>query len=239
MLNYLIIALISLAGGAGQSITGFGAGIIIMTVLPSVISMGLAPAVSGTICTPLSISIAWRYRKYAKWKMVLFPCAVYMAASGIAIYLSSVINMDKMKPLLGVFLILMALYFIFLDKKVSVKGTLFTAFLCSAVSGVLGGFFGIGGPFLVLYYLAVTATKEEYLGSINLLFAITTVYQLVMRIATGVLTVPCIPWIAVGIAFVLLGRIIGSRIVDRMNVEKMRKAIYIFLIFAGIMTIVK
>ena len=109
--------------------------------------------------------------------------------------------------------------------------------LCSGISGILSGFFGIGGPLLALYFLAVTEEKEEYLGTLNGLFTITTLYQLALRIASGILTADCIPFIAVGIAAILLGRIAGSRIVDKTDKNKMRLLIYIFLAIAGILTI--
>lgn len=230
--------LVAFAAGLLQAVTGFGGGIMIMTVLPSLISMNLAPAISGAICTPLSWSIAWKYRKFASLKTSCFPCIVYMIASSIAIRVSARVDMNYLKPVFGLLLVLMGLYFIFFSEKAKVNGNYLTAFVCSAASGLLGGFFGIGGPFLVLYFLAVTHSKEEYLGNINLLFAVTTLHQLLVRIHAGILTLDLAPLVLAGSCSVLLGRFLGSKIVERMDTGKMKTVIYLFLILSGIMTVI-
>ena len=237
-MNYLFIALIACAGGFLQAITGFGAGIVIMIVLPNILSMNLAPAVSGAICAPLTWVMSWRYHKEANLRKIIFPSICYIICSTIAIRISKVIDMNGLKPVFGVFLIVLAVYFMFFANKVKIKGTPIAAVVCGGISGFLGGFFGIGGPLMTLYFLAVTETKEEYLGSINATFAITSTYQLLLRIVSGVLTISAGPFVAAGIAGILIGRIFGTKVVDKLNGPQMKKAIYIFLAFAGIMTVI-
>ncbi len=238
MIVNVLTAMIAMLGGFLQAITGFGGGIIIMMVLPNLVSMQVAPAISGTICTPLAASIAWRYRRHLNVKKVIFPAVVYMAASTVAIRLTTILNMNAMKPVFGGFLVVLALYFMFFSQKVKVKGTMTSALVCSAVSGALGGMFGIGGPLVTLYFLAVTETKEEYLGTINGLFAVTCVYQLFVRILSGILTVQTIPTILFGFCGISVGRYFGSKVVDKLDAARMKQYIYLFLAFAGIVTIV-
>lgn len=238
MLIYLWISLITLIAGMLQAITGFGGGIIIMIVLPNLISMNLAPAISGVICTPLAWSIAFKYRKWCNFKKIILPTIFYIVASTIAIKISTIIDMNALKPVFGIFLILLAIYFMLFSNKIHIKGTILSAFVCSVISGALGGLFGIGGPLLVLYFLAISDTKQEYLGNINGVFAITTLYQMIARIAAGILTLQTIPMIIIGIIGILIGRFWGSKVVDRLDVEKMKKIIYIFLAFAGTITVI-
>lgn len=89
------------------------------------------------------------------------------------------------------------------------------------------------------YFLAITDSKEEYLGTINVLFSITTAYQFVVRIASGILTLELLPMVAVGIAAILAGRFLGSRIVDKLDGARMKKIIYAFLAVAGVITILQ
>lgn len=63
MTQFVFVPLISLMGGMVQTVTGFGAGIIIMLFLHNVLPMNIAPAVSNTTCAPLAWSIAWKYHK--------------------------------------------------------------------------------------------------------------------------------------------------------------------------------
>lgn len=234
----VIMFFLTAMAGFLQSITGFGGGIVIMVFLPQMLSMNLAPAVSGTCCTPLAWSIALKYWKHCNYKKIIWPVIFYISASTLAIKASTMLNMNALKPVFGIFLILLAIYFSFFSNTVKVKGTMLTAFICSVASGILGGFFGIGGPFLVLYFLAVTDSKEEYLGTINGVFALTTVSQFITRIITGIITVNEIPIIAAGIVGILLGSQLGGRVVSKLDGNKMKKMIYAFLGVAGMITVV-
>lgn len=53
----------------------------------------------------------------------------------------------------------------------------------------------------------------------------------------GVLTWEEVPAILVGIVFVLIGRFWGSGVVDKLDVARMKRGIYFFLIIAGILTV--
>ena len=135
-----------------------------------------------------------------------------------------------------IFLILLSVYFMFFSKKLKVSGKPWTAVLCVSLSGVLSGLFGIGGPTLVMYYIAVTKTKEEYLGTMNFVFAVAITYQIIVRFVTGVLTVNLLPMLVIGTASILVGRIIGTKIVDKIDGEKLKKIVYVFLAISGVIT---
>ena len=90
-------------------------------------------------------------------------------------------------------------------------------------------FFSIGGPPIVLYFLATTEEKEEYLGSIQLFFMISNVIGTCMRISKGLITRELLPYMAVGIVMLLAGRSIGSQFVERMDQARMKKLIYGFV----------
>lgn len=237
--HLLFVGGIAVLSGLVQSVTRSGGGIMAMLFLPNFMPMKVAPALSDTICTPLSGSISWKYRKFISRGKILVPAIFYLISSGICIKLSTVVNLDSLKAVFGGLLVVLAFYFIFFSGKIHLKGNFLTAFLCSLFSGVMAGFFGIGGPLMVLYYLAVTDEKEDYLGTINLFFTITAIYQIAMRAITGVLTLDLVPLMLAGIAGVLVGKTIGGKIVDRINGELMKKIIYVFLAIAGVITIIK
>ena len=236
MVVYLVITFSSILAGCVQAVTGFGGGIMQMQFLPYFFPMNVAPAIGECTCTPLNWAIAWNYRKQINWRLVWIPTICYMAFSTLSIWLSTKVDLGGLKLVFGIFLIVLSIYFIFFSGKLKVSGSLFTAFLCSSVSGLLSGLFGIGGPTMAMYYLAVTNGKEEYLGTMNMVFAFCMIYQLIARFTAGILTFDMIPILIVGIAGVLVGRIFGSKIVDRIDGEKLKKIVYIFLAVSGVIT---
>ena len=102
-----------------------------------------------------------------------------------------------------------------------------------------GGLFGIGGPLMVLYYLSTTDDKETYLGTINLVFTITEGYSAIMRYCNGLISLEQSTLILCGFVAVLAGRYFGSRLVDKLDGEKMKKFIYLLLALSGLITFIR
>ena len=101
------------------------------------------------------------------------------------------------------------------------------------------GLFGIGGPPMVLYYLAAMDSKEEYLGTIQAFFCLTGFYTLAMRILKGYYTLDLALPTLIGIAGILLGMLAGNRLQARINGVMMRKLVYAFLGVTGAINLLK
>ena len=89
---------------------------------------------------------------------------------------------------------------------------------------------------MALYFLTVTTTKEEYIGTTQTYFLLTSAYTTVVRIMGGILNKELLLIAIPGILAILLGEWIGIRIVDKISPMKMKRIIYIALATAGITT---
>ena len=223
--------------GVTQTVTGFGAGIVIMMVLPLFFPVVSAAAINSSICTALALGLAWHYRRQVRWKLILWSAICFGTASTLAVTYLSALKSDLLLKLLGVCLMALSIYFLFFSQKLRVKATTGTAMVCAGISGTLGGLFGIGGPPMVIYYLAALEGKEEYLGTLQMFFAITGGYICLLRALQGTYTADMVPLTLLGILATLLGMQVGRRIVDRMDEQVMRKVIYVFLAITGVLNI--
>lgn len=239
MEKLMIVSAAALAAGFIQSVTGFGGALVMMMVLPYFVAMKTATALGGLICVPMCIAVALRYRREVQVRQAVFPTAVYLVSSAVFIRIAASINLDSLKAAFGILLVALAAYFQFFSGKLNLKGDLKTAFVCAALSGLTGGLFGVGGPVLVLYYLAVTKDKKSYLGTINFVFAITESYSAVVRSINGLITGNLLPLILAGFCAVLLGSFLGARVVDRLDGERMKRFIYLLLAVSGAITFLR
>ena len=64
---WIAVFLIAAMGGVVQAVTGFGAGVVMMLVLPNFFDLLTAPALSSAIALALNTSLAFRFRKYIRW----------------------------------------------------------------------------------------------------------------------------------------------------------------------------
>lgn len=109
------------------------------------------------------------------------------------------------------------------------------AVLCAALSGVVGGLFGLSGPPMVIYFLAAMPDKKSYLGTIQTFFFFTGVYTLGFRIYAGVYGANLVVLTMLGMASVWIGMFVGDKIVNKLDAMMMKKFIYVFLGLSGLL----
>lgn len=228
------------AAGAGliQSVTGFGAAVMMMLVLPYFFDMIRSPALSSSISLGLSAVLVWRFRKYVDWKLTLPVALAYVTLSTAAISVVGKLDLDMLTIVFALLLILLSLYYLFFSGSFSIRPTPVSALVCGAAAGVCGGLFSIGGPVAVLYFLPAARSKESYVANLQLLFCITNLTNLFVRISKGIYTWELVPLTLVGVLGINLGKIAGLRVLDRLDIAGMRKLVYLFIGVSGVLTLV-
>lgn len=230
---WIAVAFGVIAGGVIQSVTGFGSAVVMMMVFPYFLDMVAAPALSSAINVGLTPALAWKFRKYIDWKIAVPPIIAYLATSLPILNFVQDIDLDVLTIVFGVFLIVLSIYFFIFADRIHVEGNWKTALICGAISGVTSAFFGIGGPVLAIYFVSATKSKEEYLGNFQFHFAVSNTVNFIMRISKGIYTLDLVPLTIIGILGIHVGKKLGLKILDKINVELMRKIVYAFVGISG------
>lgn len=236
-MDLLYVFIPSVVAGLVQSTTGFGSGIVMMLFFPLFMDLLPAAGLSCLISLFCNSHLVVKYRKHIQVKMTIFPLLLHFGVCFLALRISTVLPIASLKAYFGLFLVILAAYFIFFSNRVRIQGGIVSAVICSVLAGLGNGFFGISGPPMVVYYLALAGNdKKKYIGTIQFFFFVTSLYASVLRILEGIVTWDLAGMLAAGSIGILLGNIIGSRILEKLNVEVMKKLIYIFLALSGVVT---
>ena len=238
-MSFVLVAAAAVGAGIVQTVTGFGAGIFLMLFLPFFFDMLAAPAVSSAICLTLSTSLAWQFRRKILWNVCLLPTLVYMAGSMWAIGMVKSMDMELLTLAFGVFLILLSIYFLLFSSRLTLRANRLTASICATISGVTSGLFGIGGPLMAIYFVSATEDKESYIGSIQFLFAATSVLNLFARILSRIYTIDLIPITILGFVGIMTGKKIGLYILNILDPDLMKKLVYFYVGISGVLTVLK
>ena len=185
------IFLLALGASFVQRSTGFGFGIFIMTALPFLMpSYGEATALSGLLALTTSVTIVIRYHKFVNWKRLLPILSTFVLVSAVAIFMLNRIEGRTMRMILGGILILTSIYFsCFKDKlKRYIRPTLGCQIGAGALSGIMGGLFGMQGPPAVLYFISSEPDKEHYMAMTQMYFLIGNTIMTAVRAFNGFLT---------------------------------------------------
>ena len=238
-LQMLYVMLPALVAGVIQATTGFGAGIFMMLFFPMFLPMIQCSALSGAIGVINNAKLSWQYREHARPRLLLLPTLFYVGCNTLCIWYSTRIDLGAFKPYFGLFLLVLGLYFLFFAQRIHLKGGLLSAAVCACLSGAASGFFGIGGPPMVLYFLALVGDdKYAYLGTIQLFFLITGLQGVVTRAMAGIYTPSLLLLVPAGMLGITIGNIIGTKIVQRVRMDRLRIVIYAFLCLAGLATFI-
>lgn len=236
----IYIGIAAVFAGIVQGITGFGAGIVMMMILPMVLrSIPQSAGVSSAICIILSLQMFLLYRKHVDMKKVAAPAVLYIAMCTLAMYFSTLIDQTAMKRVFGVFLIMLSIYYLFINKNNDRKKlNLPVSVLCIMVSAVCDGLFGVGGPLMVVYFLSTTHNTHQYLGTIQAFFCLNGIYNTCFRIYRGILLPEHMLYIAVGMGCILIGGMLANKMISKLDGLLIRKLTYAVIGISGILNLI-
>lgn len=236
---FLAVAFSAVLAGAIQNIAGFGAGIILMLVLPHFFDMLASSSINVSICVGMTVILAWKFRKYVSPRSILLPLISFSAVNIFTIWIVGSLDLHYLAMAFGLFFIALAFYFAFFQSRIHITATPVTAISCGALGGALSGLFSIGAPAMALYFLAVTKDRKSYMGNLQLLLAVSNIISMCTRIYRGIYTLDLIPVTVAGFAGLLVGQYIGSRISGRLDPIKLNRMIYFLVGFSGLTTFLK
>ena len=236
---YLSVLITALLGGLVQGVTGFGGGIITMLIFPHFFSIPIGAGITGALGIALCAFVALRYRKELNGRMAIMPALLYIVVSSTVISFSMAVEPALIKKAFGAFLILLSAYYVFISKSVqNRKLGICMSIVCIAISAACDGMFGIGGPLMVLYFMSMTKSTHEYLGTIQLFFWFNSMYNTTFRFYKGILLPEHLIFIAFGVVGILAASSIAGKVVDKLNVATMRKLIYIMIGISGVVNLI-
>ncbi len=224
--SFLIIGLIALLSAFIQGCTGFGFSIIAMTLMPLVMPLKYASAVTAISSFFMVASFAFNLRKQINFKLVLYPLisSTVTSLAGVAFMMSSPDNL--MRRILGLILILLSVYFVFFNQKIRVMQTPVNGLIIGSVSGILSGLFNMGGPPMVIYFLSATDDKMEYNATLQCYFALNGSLVFILHLLVGNFNAQIAQYCGVSLVGIAFGSFIGFKIFKKIAFPIIRKIIY-------------
>lgn len=234
MLTNVGIAAIALGASLLQSVSGFGFGIVFMALTPLFIpyttSVGISTILSGT----LNLVILKRCWRDIDWRQLWLPVLFCLCGSSIGTFMMATTPSPIYKRLLGVFLIILAIWLSFFSDRVRIRKTTRNAGIAGVVSGLCGGLFSVNGPPMVLYFISVIEEKKTYLATLQAYFIINNIYLLIIRSASGLMPEGIGLSALFGLGGLLIGSFIGGKIFNKIDGKKLKKIVYIVMVVSGL-----
>lgn len=231
----IILFFFTMTASFVQRVSGFGFGIVVMTLLPALMpTYGEATALSGSLAIVAAAITAIKMRRHLNCSMLWPILLAFTFVSLGAIHVVALLYSDTLKRILGAVLVLTSLYFFFLDGKFRIRPSRTMGLSMGVLSGLMGGLFAMQGPPAVVYFISSTKTKEEYTALTQWYFFLGNSLMTLFRWREGFVTANVGKLWLVGCAGVLLGLFLGSKLYQYISVRWLRRAVYLVLLVSGV-----
>lgn len=239
MLEILFLFTVCFLGSMIQAVTGFGFAIVAMPLLTLILPFKTAATTVTVISFILACQMAYRLRANINIRIMVAPLITTVLGRTLGVYILQRFDAAVLSKALGVFLVLLAMWFVYANGKFRIKAKTSTGLMAGLISGIFGGSFNIGGPPIAVYYFSALESKEEYNSTTQATFALSIAYNLLLHIIYGNVSMQVLKFAAVGILAIILGSTIGIAIFCKINKGVMGKIIYSFIAVMGIMLFVR
>lgn len=240
MLSYALAAAVSAAACLVQTVSGFGFGIFSMAFFPYFMpSYAASVSLTNLLAFSSAAPIAFMHRTRVRWRVIWPPLLIYPISNALVIRLAARTPDAAVYRLLGAALILLSLYFLLLKKRVHIRATPLSGLIAGGLGGALNGLFSMGGPPMVLYFLAATRDEGEYIACAQAYFTLSNAMTLLIRAAGGQLTVQVFAYYAIALAALVPVGWLGERLRGRMEGETLRRTVYALMAVSGFLMLLK
>lgn len=239
-MTIVIIALINFLSAFIQAASGFGYAIFAMSLMPLVIPFPQCSIISAAVIIVIGIQMTISLRSHIRIKKIILPMVFCILSTWVGIYIIRVTDESRIRIVLGIFLVLLSLYFYITSKfKIRMGNGFLTGMIIGLLTGISTGMFNITGPFLTLYYYENCEDNLEFKANIEFSFLAAGMYSLFLNLMYTKLDrflVQAVLASAVGAVF---AGIIGLHIFRKIDKQKLKYIITGILPLMGVILIFK
>lgn len=168
------IGVVFALGGAVHSLTGFGFAIVSALPLAFLFDVRTISLTMLLVVQLLLVSVFYQTMRTTglkiRWRTVAFPVAGTVVGRFVGIYLLERLPEEILLMLMSWVLLLIAGYFLFLERRVRLPQGLLAGASAGLLSGVFGGLFNFSGPPLVAYFRTATDSPAQFIATLQVSF---------------------------------------------------------------------
>jgi len=238
MTTYIILALAAFFAAFIHALSGFAFGMIFLGIILHVLPYTQVVALCSILGWILTAYATWTFRKSIVWKILPISVASYIVCSKIGImFLDSISNLDLLQKIAAILLVVWAINMFVKKKQLKFPYKPLYAVIWGGAAGLMGALFGMA-PIFAIYFMAITETKEEYMGTLQAQVMISILFELFFRAQQGMITTETVYFAAFATIFLLAGFIIGKSIMKKITFTQLHKIVYGIVLVCGIFLLV-
>ncbi|MBC7228728.1 MAG: sulfite exporter TauE/SafE family protein [Thermoflexales bacterium] len=229
----VLIALVTFVAALTQRLTGFGSGLIPMSILPALVGIHTTTPLVALITTTVDLLMLSRYRAGIRPHAV-YPLLVGMVF-GIPLGILALRQIDERIVLgvLGAVISLYALYALVGFRIPRPNGRPW-AWGVGFLAGMLGGAYNTSGPPLIVYGQALEWPPDEFKANLQTLFIFNDVTVIAGHLLAHNMTRVVTRAYLIALPALIVGFLVGGRLDRFLNPERFRVLVLVLLFILGL-----
>lgn len=229
------------AGGVVKGTLGVG---LPLVVIPLLTLLFPASQAMGLLVMPVLMSNLLQAVQGGRLRYALRRFAPLMLAQLVATLLAnhwgSQLSPRAMNAVIA-FTVISAVAIMVLQPKgeVTPRQELWAGPLVGAIAGAMGGASSLTGPILITYLMALRLPREEFIGSISIIYLLGAIPMYVAMLAWGRFGWDAVAWSCLALAPMYLGLRVGAAIRSRLGETLFRRVLFAFLTLLSVLLLVK
>ncbi|HYJ59900.1 MAG TPA: sulfite exporter TauE/SafE family protein [Actinomycetota bacterium] len=228
-------ALAAFAGGAIQSVSGFGYALLVVPVLTVVSGPRVAVVVMTAIGVPLVIANGWRWRARLRHRMAVLLVGTALLGIPLGALFLRTADERLLTATVGIVVIAMT---IAIWRGLRVPPGTATLTTAGVLSGAFAASTGTNGPPVVIALDAEGLEPDAFRATLQTVFALEGSLAFVTFIVNGFVTASLVPAIVAGLIAVAAGAVVGDRIARRVDQARFRSIVLVTLAASGVLAVV-
>lgn len=234
----LLLGLLLVAGFT-QGATGFGFGLVVMSVLPHVFDVREAVPLVSVFGLVVSLTLLWRYRAFVDPRRFLPVLGGVAIGTPIGVLYLRTVDPRAVTLTLGAFLVIFAATSFLResrarDARPRVRVGRRWGPLAGLFGGLIGGAFNTGGPPIIVYATARGWEAGTFKANLQVLFLFNTVTQIALFASWGMLTPQILRLDLIGLPALLIGLGAGIWASSRLDAVMFRRIVLVLLLVFGV-----
>jgi len=220
-----------------KGLSGFGSGLVAIPLLAFLLPITTIVPLLGLLSYSGTIMQSMHLRKQVAWHDMLPLIPFSLMGISIAIWLLINVNEIILIRVLGVFVLVYALYSL-LPLPIG-KGGRKWAIIAGSLGGMVGALFGTGGPFYVVYLNMRRLDKGQFRATIAMIFLIDGGVRVSGYAMSGLYTVQLLWMLLILFPVLFLGMYVGHSLHLKIEQKRFNQVISILLMISGGMLLYK
>ena len=232
--EWILIPLVLGLAGVVQGATGFGFGLTAIAIMGTFYDVKEATIVTTFGALILNIVVLWKLHRQIAFKGIwpLMVCSVVAIPFGVVFLKDS--DPTVFKVLVGVVLVVAAVRGFLHRKDSKPWHPYWVGAPMGVLSGLLSGAFGTGGPPVVAYVASQGYNRFRYAATIQLILMVNCIVRMAELTRQGLFTQKLVLLSAVGAGCVIVGALIGLRILKWFSDERLRRVVSVMLLLLAL-----